>query len=258
MKADLQNTLKGQRAFVLAASVVLFLLGLTIRLSLHFRAMEVAEPSTADVRQELPEYVGDWKGERLYYCQNESCMRSFPEHELDGTSLCPVCSGRLDQVSLGERNILPPDTIISRRMYQNKEQKSITVTVVISGSERRSIHRPQQCLPAQGFAIDRSSVLSVPLAGRSPLKLMLIRAQKGNTPMLMVYWFVGGGHETYDHFQRMAFMAWDNLFHNVRPRWAYVSLQISSNEGERISEKRLIELVQQLYPLLKPTVSVRH
>jgi RNase P/RNase MRP subunit POP5 len=52
-------------------------------------------------------------------------------------------------------------------------------------------------------------------------------------------------------------MAWDNLFHKVRPRWAYVSLQIIANEGERISENRLVELVQQLYPLLKPTVSLR-
>ena len=86
---------------------------------------------------------------------------------------------------------------------------------------------------------------------------MLLRAQKGPTPMLMAYWFAGGGHETPDHFQRMVFMAWDNLFHNVRPRWAYVSVQTIPNPGECDPENRLVAFVRQLYPLLKATAPGR-
>lgn len=257
MNADIQGDLKWRRSFVLGACVVLVLFALTAGLSMSIRSVDTASSHTADVRRELPEQVGDWKGERIYYCQSELCMRSFSESELAGSDTCPECGGRLDQVSLGERNILPPDTIISRRLYQNQENESVTVTVVISGSERRSIHRPQQCLPAQGYAIERSSVLAVPLANRLPLQVMLIRAQKRSATMFMVYWFAGGGHETQDHFKRMFYIAWDNLFHNVRPRWAYVSLQTVSNTGDSVAEKRLAKFVEKLYPLLKPEVSLQ-
>ena len=217
----------------------------------------MATLETSDLLEALPEKVGDWRGEFVYYCQQEQCMRSFTAHELNGMHVCPVCDGPLDQVSLGERTLLPPDTVIVRRIYQNERNESITVTIVFSGRERRSIHRPQQCLPAQGYSIETSSVLSVPLDGRPPLKLTLIQARRGDikvahTPrLLMAYWFAGGGHETHDHFKRMTFMAWDNLIHNVRPRWAYVSLQTSANIGEQVSERRLGSFVHQLYPLIK-------
>ncbi|MEI6515579.1 MAG: exosortase C-terminal domain/associated protein EpsI [bacterium] len=234
------------------ACSVLVLLGLTALFASRIREIDVASSQTADLRRELPSQVGEWKGEWIFYCQSEKCMRSFPESELDGTRTCPSCGGILDQVSLGERNLLPPDSIITRRMYQNEEGKHITVTIVLSGNEQRSIHRPQQCLPAQGFSIDQSSVLTVPLTGRSPLQLMLIHAQKGPIQMLMGYWFAGGGHETHDHFRRMAYMAWDNLIHGIRPRWAYVSLQTSASTNEKISTQRLADFVRELYPLLKP------
>ena len=238
------------------------LFGLTAVIALFIRKVDTSSSSGADIRAELPEKVSGWKGEHIYYCQSEQCAKSFLSNELNVSNVCPVCEGRLDLVSLGERTILPPDTIISRRLYKNDQAESITVTIVLSGNEQRSIHRPQQCLPAQGFAIEQSSQINVPLNNRMPLKLTLIRARRSGVAaanqaeMIMAYWFAGGGHETHDHFQRMAFMAWDNLIHGVRPRWAYVSLQTSSTSGGKLAERRLIEFVSQLYPLLKPGAPV--
>jgi len=250
---------KRNRSLIFGGCLLLVLFGLTALFATRIREVSVALPQAADVSQELPEIVGSWKGELIYYCQNEQCMRSFAARELNGSLVCPRCEGRLDKVSLAERTILPPDTMITRRLYQNEKNESITVTIVLAGSEQRSIHRPQQCLPAQGFAIERSTTLAVPLDGRLPLKLTLIRASQGiesqarQAPsMLMAYWFAGGGHETHDHFQRMAFMAWDNLVKGVRPRWAYVSLQTVANAGEQNAELRISQFVRQFYPMSKP------
>ena len=246
------------RSLTLGAFLLLVLLSLTSGLASRIRVVDVASSRVADVRQELPEIVGNWEGENIYYCQREQCARSFLASELKDTHICPICEGQLDTVSLGERTILPPDTVISRRLYKDEINESITVTIVISGSEQRSIHRPQQCLPAQGYTIEESAVFAIPLAGRLPLKLTLIRARMkaattvNLTPkLLMAYWFAGGGHETHDHFQRLMFMAWDNLIHGIRPRWAYVSLQTSLKTGDQATERRLEEFVRQLYPLLK-------
>ena len=259
MNDDMETIRKRRRSMALGVCLLLVLFCLTAIFAARIRTVDVASSYTADVVPDLPAKVGNWSGEHIYYCQKEQCMRSFPESELNGSLICPVCEGRLDQVSLGERNILPADTIISRRLYQDEKGGSITVTIVLSGSEQKSIHRPQQCLPAQGFAIENSSVLTVPLEGRPPLKLTMIRARSGGgaqvkpaPEMLMAYWFAGGGHETHDHFQRIAFMAWDNLIHGIRPRWAYVSLQTSVTSGEQASASRLTGFVRQLYPLLKP------
>ena len=245
-------------AQVMAAGLLVVLFCLTALLAYRIRSVTVASPHASDVNLKLPEKVGDWTGEAIYYCQNEQCMKSFLASEVKTSRVCPVCEGALDLVSLGERTILPPDTTIVRQMYQNEKHESLTVTIVLSGSEQRSIHRPQQCLPAQGFAIENSNVLNVPLKHRAPLKLTVIQARRAagaganQMRMLMAYWFAGGGHETHDHFQRLAFMAWDNLIHGVRPRWAYVSLQTSATTGEQAAELRLAEFVSQLYPLLKP------
>lgn len=259
MNEDVEYVRKRMRSLVFGACILLVMFGLTAFLACRIRAVDVAASNTADLRQELPEQVGNWRGEPIYYCQREQCMKSFLVNELSGSRTCPLCGGTLDQVSLGERNILPLDTIISRRLYHNEQGEIITVTIVLSGSEQRSIHRPQQCLPAQGYAIEQSSVLTVPLEGRNPLKLTMIRARmeavmagKVSPRLLMVYWFAGGGHETHDHLRRMVFMAWDNLIHGIRSRWAYVSLQTTSSADTRGSERRLADFVHQLYPHLKP------
>lgn len=250
------------RSLLLGGGLLLVMLGVTALVGSRIREVAVASASASDVTQELPEIIGNWKGQSIYYCQKDQCARAFTAGELDGARICPLCEGALDLISLGERTILPRDTVIARRVYQNGQGGEMTVTIVLSGAEQRSIHRPQQCLPAQGYAVEKSSLFTVQLESGALLKLALISARReaatnmGPAPrMLMAYWFAGGGHETHDHFQRMAYMAWDNLIHGIRPRWAYVSLQTSAHSGDKLAEQRLADFVRQLYPLLKPESS---
>jgi hypothetical protein len=71
-------------------------------------------------------------------------------------------SGGAADLTLGERQALPPDTVILRKEYVGPGGDSTTVSVVLSGKEQKSIHRPQQCLPGQGYVIESSRTVSVP------------------------------------------------------------------------------------------------
>ena len=49
---------------------------------------------------------------------------------------------------------LPPDTSFGSRIYTNASGFQTLVNVVLMGSDRTSIHKPQYCLTGAGFNID--------------------------------------------------------------------------------------------------------
>ncbi len=218
----------------------------------------VRAPDTADVTLDLPAAAGEWTGEDVLYCQNERCLKSFRPHELRDEETCPACGGALDKTTLGERNILPPDTRIARKLYTNPRGEQVHATVVLSGKEQKSIHRPQQCLPAQGFVIVSTRVVQVPLDGRDPLDVSLIRSHRpaarpsgGGPRIVFAYWFTGGGRETASHYRRLAWLAWDNLVHGYRTRWAYVSIQTDDTAAPRAADARVTAFIRDFYPLIR-------
>lgn len=212
----------------------------------------VAPLESADVETRLPDFVGDWSGDTILFCQSEACGSAFAGEELDGVTNCPSCGGMLDPVSLGERTLLPRDTVILHRRYRNQAGLTVMVSVVISGQDQRSIHRPQQCLPAQGYAVQSSKVLRVPLDGGGSLDLAVLSANRpGSVPVVFAYWFMGQGHETASHFRRFALMGWETVRRGVRARWTYVSVQLESSAGKDHAEQAIQIFVRQLYPLIR-------
>ena len=234
-----------------------------------FLQREVVVPPATDLLMDLPAQVGDYTGRDRFFCQNELCLKSFPDSEAGSASSCPACGGRLDRVSLGEKQLLPKDTIISRKEYRDPAGEEMAVTIVLSGSEQKSIHRPQQCLPAQGYSIEGQQVISVPLTGRSPLKVMrldvrrTLKASDGRTRDLRscyAYWFVGKGRETPHHWQRLLWMSSDMLLRNVTHRWAYVAISTSRPMKDGEGSRKLSDFVSRLHPCIsaeasKPPVS---
>ena len=63
--------------------------------------------------------------------------------------------GRDVPVSAVERAILPPDTGYSRKNYISVQDRTqqVFVSIVLSGRDRTSIHRPELCLVGQGWTI---------------------------------------------------------------------------------------------------------
>lgn len=205
----------------------------------------------------LPNEVGNYRGEDVYYCQNESCLVRYPAGSITQFTRCPKCGGVLDTASRAERAVLPPDTCILIKNYSDGHGLEIPVTVVFSAENQRSIHRPQRCLPGQGFVIERTRVRSVGLPGRAPLKVIALTVRQqigqrleGVSYMTYVYWYVGGDYETSSHYDRLVRTAADRVFRNRLDRWAYVSLSFR-HEASADPMPLLESFIRELYPLIQ-------
>jgi hypothetical protein len=131
-------------------------------------------------------------------------------------------------------NWLPKDTTFGMRLYTATNNPWIQLTAVVMGTDRTSLHKPEYCLVGQGFSIDRTETLTVPV--EQPFRYELpvtrmtcsrvVKAGDGTPVMqraLYVFWFVADQQLTADHNERMKWMSRDLIFHQTLQRWAYVS-----------------------------------
>ena len=219
--------------------------------------VDVNVTDQAGIRLVLPEHVGAWTGMEIRFCQNGTCQREFDADQLADRNVCPVCGGILDSMTLGEKQLLPPDTELIKKRYSRPDGGDIYASIVLSGKERASIHRPQICLVSQGHEIEKSTVLDVPLAGRRDLSVMvldMLHASRGadgltrQSANYYAYWFVGKGRETPYHTQRMVWMATDRILHNVSHRWAYIAIAGGRNPSSDAYQDQIRDFVSGLYP----------
>jgi hypothetical protein len=148
--------------------------------------------------------------------------------------------GTAQDVSESERVILPKDTEFAKKLYEDTDGDKIACQIVLAGAEKRSIHRPEVCLPGQGWTLKSGQVLPVRLTDGRSLDVMRLRiarpvvlpdGSKRELTSLFLYWFVGKGATTPHHFVRIAKTNWDMLVHNTNHRWAYVIVSAPVLEG---------------------------
>jgi hypothetical protein len=152
---------------------------------------------------------------------------NLPERVLDFTSTnVPEPKEVLD--------FLPPDTSFAERVYTAPDGFRVQNTIILMGTDRTSIHKPDYCLPGQGWIIKDKSVVNIPVAGAQSYPLPVARwvinnsfqtddGQKQQVGGIYVFWLVADGEETPDNHQRMWWQARDLLRTGVLQRWAYVS-----------------------------------
>ncbi|MEO7933608.1 MAG: exosortase-associated EpsI family protein [Chthoniobacterales bacterium] len=139
--------------------------------------------------------------------------------------------GQDQEASLSEKVMLPGDTQITKKLYSSLHGEYVTCQIVLSGGEKRSIHRPETCLPGQGWTIGAAQKVPVRLENgqtQNVMKLTLTRVvevAEGDQRKItsdFYYWFVGKDKTTPEHRERVLLTSWDRVFHNVNHRWAYV------------------------------------
>ena len=221
-------------------------------------SVDVQVTDEAGVKIQLPNRVGEWYGQSLLYCQNKTCQKEIKGLDLSAEAKCPYCGGKLDAMTMSEKALLPPDTVLTRKIYTNSAGEIIFSSIVLSGKERASIHRPQICLVGQGQEIVKTFMLDVPFEGRKPLKIMVLdlirrghaggEGQLYEIPSYYAYWFVGKGRETPYHVQRMVWMATDRILHNRSHRWAYIAVAGTRQPPSDRYTKQVAEFVKNLYP----------
>ena len=236
----------------------LVIVGLIILAALLLAVFDdIAVMDEDEVGFALPDEVGGFAGIDIVFCRNEPCQASFELEQLEDRNACPTCGGEVSDSSLAESRILPADTRVLRKRYRNVSRREMDVSIVLSGTEQKSIHRPQQCLPAQGHVIEESRAVTVPIDGRAPLKIMLLDLRRSGKTLTgrqythtsaYAYWFVGGERETPYHSRRLLWMSADRILHGRNHRWACIAVATDrkENSGEHI--KRLKSFIARLYP----------
>lgn len=143
-------------------------------------------------------------------------------------------SKRVEPVSLHEQSVLPPDTVYGRRIYTAEDGFQALISIVVMGTDRTSIHKPQYCLTGQGQQIVGSELIKVPIGGPEPYDLEVMKlttkAQRhvgeGRTVEVggvFMYWFVADGHLTAQHGKRMWLMGKELVTSGMLQRWGYVA-----------------------------------
>ena len=168
-------------------------------------------------------------------------------------------------VSAMERAILPPDTGYSRMNYISLQDRSqqVFVSIVLSGRDRTSIHRPELCLAGQGWTIRgrMGHRFGYPGAARASIPATVLRVQREiasprgghrKVPSLVAYWFVGRGRVVATHWERMGWSILDRLRHWQNHRWAYVLVQTGAGDGDAAALARLQAVLDQTLPAFEP------
>ena len=159
--------------------------------------------------------------------------------------------GRGAEVTAVEREILPADTGYARKSYvavANPAER-VFVSVVLSGRDRTSIHRPELCLVGQGWSIEGASRESFNYPGRAEAgfagTVLRVRREvvtpRGRVavPELVAYWFVDSERVVATNGGRFWRDAWNRLAHGRPDRWAYVLVQTGAADGEAAALARM-------------------
>jgi EpsI family protein len=206
---------------------------------------KVANSTPQGIELTLPEYVGSWFGE--------------------------------DQaISDLELQMLAKDTAFARKLYTDGRGGQIFASIVLSGQDLdNSIHRPERCLPAQGWSVADSKVLTIPLPNGPVNELKATRLHNvrkvpigdGETKSIYsvnYYWFVGWNDITPSHFERTYIDIRDRVLYGYNQRWAYITIAATITDGltkfgmnEQETDAAVHQFIQQLMPLVKkPSVTL--
>lgn len=234
------DPVKGSITASIRALVLLAVAGITVAICLNTPNVNI--PSEGGVIMKLPDTVGSFTGKSM-------------------------------EITEVEKTILPKDTQFARMNYKNYKGEEVNCQIVLSGGEKRSIHRPEICLPGQGWTKKSSEVIKVTLDdGRvlPVMKLVISRpievkpGVRKELTGLFLYWFVGKNSTTPYHWQRILRSDVDRVFHNVNHRWAYVIVNANVLDGFVPGAKNQEETLEMLKKfigdvapeLLKPEVKL--
>lgn len=171
--------------------------------------------------------------------------------------------GTDEPVSPSELALLPGDTQFAKKIYQDFSGDTISTQIVLSGGEKRSIHRPEICLPAQGWTIKSGEVIPIALSNGNTLdvmKLTLARqievapGDQRTMESYFLYWFVGKDTTTPYHWMRLLETNWDMVTKKRQHRWAYVIASASVLEGVRPGGRSATQTLDMLKDFLRQAV----
>jgi hypothetical protein len=155
-------------------------------------------------------------------------------------------------------NVLPRDTSYGQRRYLSADSNfAAQVTVVLMGTDRTSLHKPQFCLTGQGWTINKTEVDKIqmerPITYDLPVIKLSVSGQfkiEGHPVQaggVYVYWYVADDaiSAAPSGSDRMWSIARDLITTGVLQRWAYIAYFTTCAPGQE----------EQAYARLKQLIS---
>ena len=184
----------------------------------------------------LPADIPGYESDTISFCHSETCCQSFRGRELDRDrpGKCPACGGDLHEISLGEQTILPKDTGMQKRVYIDPSGYMFVATAVLGGVTKSSIHRPELCLPAQGFLMMNPHDFT---AGKRPYRVISVMRGDTSECALAYTFFNQDGYITASHMSRILRDVWDRTALNRVDRWVMITIYAMPPRGGGFAEK---------------------
>ena len=144
--------------------------------------------------------------------------------------------------SEAELYVLPKDTQFVKRRYVDAAGNWYQVSAVIGGTSKQSIHRPELCLPTQGFLMINSR--TVDIGGEAWRFITLAR---GNSPVhgFAYSFFNQNGFRTASHTRRIFCDVWDRSVHNRIDRWVMITVNSS-----KVNDAEMVDFISKIREML--------
>jgi exosortase len=160
--------------------------------------------------------------------------------------------GREFDMTADEKNLLDEGVRLSRNVYASNTGRQIMATVILSGFEKRSLHRPEVCLPNQGWTVTDRTPVPLHLADGRDITVMMMRIFRDVEPQpgvrirsraINFYWYIGSdGITCADHYEHVFHTYFDAVFRNIQHRWAMASIYVPLPEQRVGQEDPFLEL----------------
>jgi len=141
-------------------------------------------------------------------------------------------------ITESQLHILPGDTTYGRRFYYTDDGFQASGSIILMGSDRTSIHKPEFCLPGNGWHIQKKESDEIPISSPQPYNLPVMKwtvqqeTRSGTLSGLYVFWFVNDRQITREHSGRMVSIAEGMFTKGELERWAYISYLVFCAPGQ--------------------------
>jgi len=236
-----------QEVKVLVTALALILLG---GAAIKFGKLKLGKPGLALVSQPLTNEFG-------------AVVR---DQRVDLPSKVEGYRSRDEAIRTFELEILPKDTTFGRKIYRNEEGFEAQLSAILMKSDRTSIHRPQICVTAQGWKIEKSERISIPIATPRAYNLSatcLTLGKEVESPVdhkkhpmkaLYIYWFVSENRLAAQHPEALWYITRDLALTGTLYPWGYVSCFTWCAPGsEELSVARMKRLISAATPQFQLT-----
>ena len=175
---------------------------------------------------------------------------------------------------------LPEDTTKLKMVYKSADlpeglasYRSISASLILSGSDSRSLHRPEVCMKAQGWVITKREVVNLETTGGELMVMDLylfrhLRTEDGSFRLTengekigqrahYVYWWVGRDDSTPHAWERVLKSSMNNIFKNINDRWGYPSVFMMVDEqsgDDEDTREQIFSFIKKVAPMYQKSL----